>query len=57
LNVSAFRPAEVRVLMGDYSKAKARLGWEPTVRFKELVTMMVDADVEGTRPTGKGSIA
>jgi GDPmannose 4,6-dehydratase len=39
-----FRPAEVDVLMGDYSKAKERLGWEPTVRFAELVRMMVDAD-------------
>ena len=41
-----FRPSEVDVLMGDYSKAKAALGWEPTVRFKELVRMMVDADRE-----------
>ena len=41
-----FRPSEVDVLMGDYSKAKAALGWEPTVRFEELVRMMVDADRE-----------
>jgi GDPmannose 4,6-dehydratase len=41
-----YRPAEVDVLIGDYSKAKAKLGWEPTVRFKELVRMMVDADRE-----------
>jgi GDPmannose 4,6-dehydratase len=39
-----FRPAEVDVLMGDYAKAKAKFGWEPTVRFQELVRMMVDAD-------------
>jgi GDPmannose 4,6-dehydratase len=38
------RPAEVDVLIGDYGKAKAKLGWEPTVRFAELVRMMVDAD-------------
>jgi GDPmannose 4,6-dehydratase len=38
------RPAEVDLLIGDYSKAKAQLGWEPTVRFRELVQMMVDAD-------------
>jgi GDPmannose 4,6-dehydratase len=38
------RPAEVDLLVGDYSKARARLGWEPTVRFAELVRMMVDAD-------------
>jgi GDPmannose 4,6-dehydratase len=41
-----FRPAEVDLLIGDYSKARAKLGWEPTVRFKELVRMMVDADRE-----------
>jgi GDPmannose 4,6-dehydratase len=41
-----FRPAEVDLLIGDYSKAKAKLGWEPTVRFEELVRMMVDADRE-----------
>jgi GDPmannose 4,6-dehydratase len=41
-----YRPAEVDVLIGDYSKAKAKLGWEPKVRFKELVQMMVDADRE-----------
>jgi len=39
-----FRPAEVDVLVGDYTKAKEKLGWEPTVRFHELVRMMVDAD-------------
>ena len=44
-----FRPAEVDVLIGDYSKAKERLGWEPTVRFEELVRMMVDHDRERER--------
>lgn len=39
-----FRPAEVDLLIGDYSKAKKKLGWEPKVKFKELVKMMVDAD-------------
>jgi GDPmannose 4,6-dehydratase len=39
------RPAEVDALVGDYSKAKRVLGWEPTVGFKQLVTMMVDADM------------
>ena len=43
------RPAEVDLLIGDYSKAKEKLGWEPTVRFKELVRMMVDADREPQR--------
>ena len=41
-----YRPAEVDVLIGDYSKAKEKLGWEPKVRFQELVRMMVDADRE-----------
>jgi GDPmannose 4,6-dehydratase len=41
-----FRPSEVDLLIGDYSKAREKLGWEPTVRFQELVQMMVDADRE-----------
>jgi GDPmannose 4,6-dehydratase len=41
-----FRPAEVDLLVGDPSKAKKELGWEPTVRFDGLVRMMVDADLE-----------
>lgn len=40
------RPAEVDALRGDASKARARLGWEPTVTFHELVRIMVDADVK-----------
>jgi len=40
------RPAEVDVLIGDASKAKKILGWEPKVRFHELVRIMVDADME-----------
>jgi GDPmannose 4,6-dehydratase len=39
------RPAEVDSLIGDASKAKAELGWEPTVNFTDLVTMMVDSDL------------
>jgi GDPmannose 4,6-dehydratase len=41
-----FRPAEVDMLLGDASKAKEKLGWEPSVRFEELVRMMVDHDRE-----------
>jgi GDPmannose 4,6-dehydratase len=41
-----FRPAEVYNLRGDASKAKKLLGWEPKVRFQELVKIMVEADVE-----------
>ena len=39
------RPSEVDVLLGDASKAREKLGWQPKVRFKELVRMMVEADL------------
>ena len=48
------RPAEVDLLIGDPAKAKRQLGWEPKVRFKELVQIMVDADVEMLE--GKGLV-
>ncbi|MCE5267800.1 MAG: GDP-mannose 4,6-dehydratase, partial [Planctomycetaceae bacterium] len=48
-----FRPSEVQLLLGNAAKAKKVLGWEPTVRFHELVEMMVDRDV--ALVTGKGS--
>ena len=44
-----YRPAEVHLLKGDYSKGKKILGWEPTVSFKELIQMMVDADLKYLR--------
>lgn len=40
------RPAEVDLLIGDPSKAHAKLGWEPTVTFEQLIEMMVQADIE-----------
>ena len=40
------RPAEVDLLLGDSTKAKDKLGWKPTVDFKSLIKMMVDADLE-----------
>ena len=40
-----FRPAEVDLLIGDATKAKQKLGWQPEITFKELVTRMVDADL------------
>lgn len=40
-----FRPAEVDALLGDASKAREQLGWQPKVRFRELIELMVDADV------------
>jgi len=41
-----YRPAEVHLLIGDYSKAKRKLGWQPKVKFKDLVKIMVEADLE-----------
>lgn len=41
-----FRPAEVDFLLGDYSKAKKELGWEPKVKFKELIELMVESDLK-----------
>ena len=40
------RPAEVDLLIGDYSKAKKKLGWEPKTKFTELVKLMVEADLQ-----------
>jgi GDPmannose 4,6-dehydratase len=42
-----FRPSEVNHLRGDHSKASKLLGWEPKVRFKELIKIMVDAELHG----------
>jgi GDPmannose 4,6-dehydratase len=47
-----FRPAEVDQLRGDYSKAKAKLGWEPRTSFDELIDLMVDADLERLQTMG-----
>ncbi|HEX6987479.1 MAG TPA: GDP-mannose 4,6-dehydratase, partial [Planctomycetaceae bacterium] len=49
-----YRPAEVHLLQGDATKARAVLGWEPTVTFEQLVHMMVDHDLAllGLRPAG-----
>jgi GDPmannose 4,6-dehydratase len=44
-----FRPAEVDLLLGDYSKAKKELGWEPKTKFKDLVRIMVEADMKNEK--------
>jgi GDPmannose 4,6-dehydratase len=44
-----FRPAEVDLLLGDPTKAKTVLGWTRKVSFKELVSLMVEADLVGPR--------
>ena len=50
------RPAEVDLLIGDPSKAKAKLGWQPSITFEELVKLMVNADLINLNlPTPDGS--
>src|SRR5687767_7802684 len=51
-----YRPAEVDLLIGDYSKAKRKLKWEPKTKFEELVKLMVDADVQLLEDHQKGRI-
>lgn len=53
-----YRPAEVDLLIGDYSKARKKLGWTPKTTFKDLVKLMVDADVERLQLhlSGKGKM-
>lgn len=56
IDANYYRPAEVDALCGDASKAYERLGWKPTVGFKELVRIMVDADLKALedRLAGRG---
>lgn len=52
------RPAEVELLIGDPTKARQKLGWEPSVTFEQLVALMVEADLQAlgqTSPNGNGS--
>jgi GDPmannose 4,6-dehydratase len=49
------RPSEVEFLLGDASRAREQLGWEPAIKFRELVRIMVDADVEAIGVTPKGA--
>ena len=48
-----FRPAEVELLVGDATKARTVLGWEPEVSFEQLVEMMVDADLAEQKQLGR----
>lgn len=56
-----FRPADVSDLIGDASKARAKLGWYPKVDFQQLIEMMVDADLENEKrnpgPAESGALA
>jgi GDPmannose 4,6-dehydratase len=50
------RPSEVDLLLGDASKAKHQLGWEPKTKFRDLVKLMVDADVKLLKDHREGRI-
>ncbi|MHC5598337.1 MAG: GDP-mannose 4,6-dehydratase [Nostoc sp.] len=52
------RPSEVELLIGDATKAQQKLGWKPSITFEELVSLMVEADLQAlghTSPNGNGS--
>jgi GDPmannose 4,6-dehydratase len=51
-----YRPAEVDLLIGDASKAKKQLGWEPKTKFKDLIKLMVDSDVQLLKDHREGKI-
>jgi GDPmannose 4,6-dehydratase len=50
LDEKFLRPAEVDLLIGDPTKAKEKLGWEPQTSFEELISLMVDADMKRLAP-------
>ena len=56
IDANYYRPTEVDLLIGDYSKAKKKLGWEPKTRFVDLVKLMVDADVQRLKDHQTGKI-
>ena len=49
---SYYRPTEVDLLIGDYTKAKMKLGWEPKVKFEELIKIMIQSDLEKVKQRG-----
>jgi GDPmannose 4,6-dehydratase len=51
-----YRPAEVDLLIGDASKARQKLGWEPKIRFNDLVRLMVDADSQALQDQMSGKV-
>ena len=46
INQNLFRPSEVNSLLADCSKAKKELGWEPSIKFKKLVELMMESDLK-----------
>jgi GDPmannose 4,6-dehydratase len=58
IDPTLLRPAEVDHLIGDATKAKRVLGWEPSVGFEQLIAMMVDEDIarlSGARPSSQAT--
>lgn len=55
IDAKYYRPTEVDLLIGDAAKAKKQLGWQPKVRFEELVAMMVDANLAAEREKLEGT--
>ena len=51
-----YRPAEVDLLIGDYSKARRELGWEPKIKFADLAKLMVDADIALLKAHREGKV-
>ena len=51
-----YRPAEVDLLIGDATKAKTKLGWEPKTKFADLVKLMVDADMKLLKDHREGRV-
>ena len=51
-----YRPAEVDLLIGDYSKAKRQLGWAPKTKFVDLAKLMVDADIKLLKDHREGRV-
>lgn len=50
IDKNLFRPAEVDLLLGDSTKAKNILGWEPTLNFEQLIQLMVNSDLNLYKP-------
>ncbi|MEK9141008.1 MAG: GDP-mannose 4,6-dehydratase, partial [Nitrospirota bacterium] len=55
IDAKYYRPTEVDLLIGDASKAQKQLGWQPKVKFEELIAMMVDADLAAEREKLEGT--
>jgi GDPmannose 4,6-dehydratase len=53
IDPALIRPAEVDHLIGDASKGRRVLGWQPSVAFEQLIAMMVDADLERLAPLAR----